>query len=42
MFRVAVDDEETMDIYYMYEKERHTSEIAAYHLDKSLNCMNVQ
>ena len=32
--RVPRDAEESLDTYYMYEKERHTSEIAAFHLDR--------
>ncbi|ESO10410.1 hypothetical protein HELRODRAFT_116969 [Helobdella robusta] len=34
--RVPREQEETLDIYYMYEKERHTSEIAAFHLNRIL------
>jgi len=32
--RLRRDQEESLDLYYMYELERHTSEIAAFHLDR--------
>lgn len=32
--RLRRDQEESLDLYYMYELERHTAEIAAFHLDR--------